>query len=123
MTSEDAPEPVPDDATDDQSTGGAAQERSGFTTLDLDSRLLHTLAELGYEEPTPIQIAAIPPLLGGKDLLAEAPTGTGKTAAFALPVLNRLSTRLDELRVKGEPADGRGAPARARRGAGPGRSS
>ncbi len=119
MTSEDAPEPVLDDATDDQSTGGVAQERSGFTTLDLDPRLLHTLAELGYEEPTPIQIAAIPPLLGGKDLLAEAPTGTGKTAAFALPVLNRLSMRLDELRTRGEPADGRGAPRSGEKGSRP----
>ena len=51
------------------------------------ARLLRTLAALGYEEPTPVQMAAIPPLLGGKDLLAEAPTGTGKTAAFALPIL------------------------------------
>ena len=47
VTSEDAPEPVPDDETDDQLTGGVAQERSGFTTLDLDSRLLHTLAGAG----------------------------------------------------------------------------
>ena len=123
MTSEDAPEPVPDDATDDQSSGGVVQERSGFTTLDLDARLLHTLAELGYEEPTPIQIAAIPPLLGGKDLLAEAPTGTGKTAAFALPVLNRLSTRLDELRTAASRPTAVARRARARRGAGPGRSS
>jgi ATP-dependent RNA helicase DeaD len=96
VTSEDAPEPADDEAPDEQATDGAAQERAGFTALDLDPRLLHTLAELGYEEPTPIQIAAIPPLLGGKDLLAEAPTGTGKTAAFALPVLNRLSMRLDD---------------------------
>ena len=53
--------------------------------------LLETLAGLGYEEPTPIQGAAIPPLLAGRDLLAEAPTGTGKTAAFALPILQRLA--------------------------------
>src|SRR4051812_22559283 len=62
----------------------------GFTHLDLDDRLLTTLAGLGYEEPTPIQREAIPLLLGGKDGLAEAPTGTGKTAAFALPLLHRL---------------------------------
>ncbi|MFH0751834.1 MAG: DEAD/DEAH box helicase, partial [Chloroflexota bacterium] len=48
-------------------------------------------AGLGYEEPTPVQEAAIPPLLAGRDLLAEAPTGTGKTAAFALPILQRLA--------------------------------
>ena len=49
-----------------------------------------TIAALGYEEPTPIQREAIPPLLAGRDLLAEAPTGTGKTAAFALPTLQRI---------------------------------
>ena len=62
----------------------------GFGGLQLDARLLHTIAALGYEEPTPIQREAIPPLLAGRDLLAEAPTGTGKTAAFALPMLQRI---------------------------------
>ncbi len=62
----------------------------GFATLELDARLLTTIAALGYEEPTPIQREAIPPLLAGRDLLAEAPTGTGKTAAFALPTLQRI---------------------------------
>src|SRR3954469_3657195 len=66
----------------------------GFATLGLDERLLKTVAGLGYEEPTPIQLAAVPPLLEGRDLLAEAPTGTGKTAAFALPTLHRLAARL-----------------------------
>ena len=82
----------------------------GFTALPLDPRLLRTLAALGYEEPTPVQLAAIPPLLEGKDLLAEAPTGTGKTAAFALPMLQRLAQRLDADREAGRPADGRGIP-------------
>jgi ATP-dependent RNA helicase DeaD len=62
----------------------------GFAGLGLDDALLTCLSELGYEEPTPIQREAIPPLLAGRDLLAEAPTGTGKTAAFALPMLQRL---------------------------------
>ncbi len=62
-----------------------------FAALGLEAVLLETLAGLGYEEPTPVQEAAIPPLLAGRDLLAEAPTGTGKTAAFALPILQRLS--------------------------------
>ena len=62
----------------------------GFTALHLDPRLLATIGELGYEEPTPIQREAIPLLLAGRDLLAEAPTGTGKTAAFALPTLQRI---------------------------------
>jgi ATP-dependent RNA helicase DeaD len=61
-----------------------------FSDLELDSRLLDGLTALGYEEPTPIQTAAIPPLLAGRDLLAQAATGTGKTAAFALPLLQRL---------------------------------
>ncbi len=62
----------------------------GFAALELDPRLLAAIAALGYEEPTPIQREAIPPLLAGRDLLAEAPTGTGKTAAFALPTLQRI---------------------------------
>ncbi|MDA1080909.1 MAG: DEAD/DEAH box helicase [Gemmatimonadetes bacterium] len=64
---------------------------AGFTSLDLDPRVFATLAELGYEEPTPIQSAAIPPLLAGRDVLAQAATGTGKTAAFALPLLHRIT--------------------------------
>jgi len=62
----------------------------GFASLELDSRVLDSLAALGYEEPTPIQRQAIPPLLAGRDVLAQAATGTGKTAAFALPLLHRL---------------------------------
>ncbi len=53
--------------------------------------MLGALAVLGYEEPTPIQAQTIPPLLEGRDLLGEAATGTGKTAAFALPLLQRIS--------------------------------
>ncbi len=68
----------------------SAIERSGFESLGLDDRLLTALAGLGYEEPTEIQRAAIPSLLDGKDVLAEAPTGTGKTAAFALPMVQLL---------------------------------
>jgi ATP-dependent RNA helicase DeaD len=86
----------------------------GFAALGLDVRLLDTLAELGYEEPTPVQLAAIPPLLGGADLLAEAPTGTGKTAAFALPILQRIAARLDEGRAAGRSVEGRGAGADGR---------
>lgn len=63
----------------------------GFPTLGLDDRLLAALTALGYEEPTPIQRAAIPPLLEGHDVLAQAATGTGKTAAFALPMLHLVA--------------------------------
>ncbi len=65
---------------------------TGFSGLGLDPRLVGALAGLGYEEPTPIQREAIPPLLEGRDILAQAATGTGKTAAFALPLLHLVDT-------------------------------
>ena len=63
-----------------------------FDSLGLAPALLRALADYGYTQPTPIQAAAIPPALAGQDLLAAAQTGTGKTAAFALPLLQKLST-------------------------------
>ena len=69
---------------------GPAAEASGFAKLGLLPELLSTLEALGYEEPTPIQREAIPALLAGRDLVGQAATGTGKTAAFALPMLHRL---------------------------------
>ncbi len=62
----------------------------GFASLGLEASLLATLEALGYEEPTPIQRQAVPPLLAGRDVLGQAATGTGKTAAFALPMLQRI---------------------------------
>jgi ATP-dependent RNA helicase DeaD len=73
---------------DDNDQTGA--EPATFADLALRPELLTALAGLGYEEPTPIQREAIPPLLAGRDLLGQAATGTGKTAAFALPLLQRL---------------------------------
>ncbi|MBI5363270.1 MAG: DEAD/DEAH box helicase, partial [Planctomycetes bacterium] len=73
-----------------------AVETSAFAALGLRPELTRTLAALGYEEPTPIQAASIPPLLAGKDLLGQAATGTGKTAAFALPLLQRVADRRAE---------------------------
>ncbi len=61
-----------------------------FTDLGLPDALLRALAEVGYETPSPIQAATIPPLLAGRDVLGQAQTGTGKTAAFALPILARI---------------------------------
>ncbi|GII21431.1 DEAD/DEAH box helicase [Planosporangium mesophilum] len=89
-------------AADDPHAGATAQTTvapvdettdGGVTFADLDLRpeLLHALSQLGYEEPTPIQREAIPPVLNGRDLLGQAATGTGKTAAFAIPVLQRLT--------------------------------
>jgi len=67
-----------------------------FEALGLTEALVKELTALGYEEPTPIQKAAIPPLLAGRDLLGQAATGTGKTAAFALPILQLVSTTRPE---------------------------
>jgi ATP-dependent RNA helicase RhlE len=63
-----------------------------FTQFNLDSRLLAGVNHLGYTEATPIQVAAIPPALAGEDLIATAQTGTGKTAVFVLPILQKLLT-------------------------------
>jgi len=68
-------------------TGTTPQD---FASLGLADALVATLTTLGYEEPTPVQCEAIPLMLAGRDLLAQAATGTGKTAAFALPMIQRL---------------------------------
>ena len=68
---------------------------AGFSGLGLDQRVVDALAALGYEEPTPVQREAIPPLLAGRDVLGQAATGTGKTAAFALPLLHILTPDAD----------------------------
>ena len=65
--------------------------KTTFSDLGLRDELLTALRELGYEEPTPIQQEAIPPLIEGRDLLGNAATGTGKTAAFALPLLHIIT--------------------------------
>ncbi|MCH8853155.1 MAG: DEAD/DEAH box helicase, partial [Planctomycetes bacterium] len=64
-----------------------------FEDLRLEKPLLDAVHSAGYETPTPIQAKAIPLILDGRDVLACAQTGTGKTAAFALPILQRLSAR------------------------------
>jgi superfamily II DNA/RNA helicase len=63
---------------------------NAFTKLGLNDALAFAVAEMGYAEPTPIQAQAVPVVLAGKDVIGSAQTGTGKTAAFALPILNRL---------------------------------
>jgi superfamily II DNA/RNA helicase len=63
-----------------------------FSELGLQSAMLDAVAELGYKEPTPIQAGAIPRILEGRDVIGSAQTGTGKTAAFALPILSQLSS-------------------------------
>ena len=68
-------------------------DAGGFAALGLDPRLVEGLEALGYEEPTAIQQETIPRLLEGRDLVGQAATGTGKTAAFALPLLQRFAER------------------------------
>ena len=63
---------------------------TNFTDLGLAKPLLRALSEKGYDSPTPIQALAIPIVLSGRDLLGIAQTGTGKTAAFTLPMIDRL---------------------------------
>src|SRR5438552_15776387 len=65
------------------------EPQSGFHNLQLTSSLLAALARARYDQPTPIQAAFIPPALSGRDVLGQAQTGTGKTAAFLLPFLNQ----------------------------------
>jgi ATP-dependent RNA helicase RhlE len=62
-----------------------------FSILGLDAKILRAVSEAGYTEPTPIQTAAIPPIIAGHDLIGIAQTGTGKTAAFTLPMLTKLA--------------------------------
>ena len=69
---------------------GKTKHSLSFKELNLTTELLDTLESLGYEAPSPVQAQAIPHLLNGDDILGHAPTGTGKTAAFALPLLSRL---------------------------------
>ncbi|MBN8713707.1 MAG: DEAD/DEAH box helicase [Xanthomonadales bacterium] len=80
--------PVPDDAPAQAGTGAPAP--AGFDAFGLHPDVLAVLAGVGYESPSPIQAATIPPLLAGRDVLGTAQTGTGKTAAFALPILSLL---------------------------------
>src|SRR5437763_1530578 len=67
-----------------------------FSALGLNDTLLATLAALGYEEPTPVQRETIPMMLDSRDLLAQAATGTGKTAAFALPMIQLIGEGRDQ---------------------------
>ncbi|XOV82796.1 MAG: DEAD/DEAH box helicase [bacterium] len=70
-----------------------------FKSLNLPPALLTALTAVGYETPSPIQIQAIPRLLGGQDLLGNAPTGTGKTAAFALPLIARVDVARPQVQI------------------------
>ena len=78
---------VPDGRPTDPAVGS---EGPTFADLGLAPGVLRALKDVGYETPSAIQAATIPPLLAGRDVVGLAQTGTGKTAAFALPILSRL---------------------------------
>ncbi|GAB6900543.1 DEAD/DEAH box helicase [Kineosporia succinea] len=97
MNNDPAVRDTPEDPADSPETTSEAvrDEAPGealptFADLGIDERVLRALSEVGYEMPSPIQAAAIPPLMEGRHLVGLAQTGTGKTAAFALPVLSRI---------------------------------
>ncbi|OZB33141.1 MAG: ATP-dependent RNA helicase [Pseudomonas sp. 34-62-33] len=75
------------------------QEIGGFAALGLHPNILAALTAVGYEEPSPIQSQAIPVILAGHDMIGQAQTGTGKTAAFALPLLSKVDTAKREPQV------------------------
>ena len=85
-------------ANDSGAHDGGEEDGDTFESLGLRPELLRALTGLGYEEATPIQREAIPQLLAGRDLLGQAATGTGKTAAFALPLLQHLPAHRSETR-------------------------
>ncbi|MGD9607449.1 MAG: DEAD/DEAH box helicase [Leucobacter sp.] len=90
-----APEPAEAEtpqaeATEAPAPEAEAPERAGFDALGLDDRVMRALKDVGYETPSAIQAATIPVLLEGRDVVGLAQTGTGKTAAFALPILSRI---------------------------------
>src|SRR3954453_369963 len=70
-----------------------------FAELGLSEPLTEALKHLGYEQPTPIQEQAIPSLLDGRDVIGQAQTGTGKTAAFGLPLLQYVDPSMDEVQA------------------------
>jgi ATP-dependent RNA helicase DDX56/DBP9 len=85
LDSNDIPVPVPN------AQNGV--EEDSFASLDLDNRLLQGIAKQKFKKPTPVQLKVIPLALQGKDVLARARTGTGKTAAYLLPILQLILKR------------------------------
>ena len=72
---------------------------SDFSKLGLKDDIVKAIDEMGWTEPTPIQIEAVPVGIGGRDILAQAQTGTGKTAAFGIPVLQKVDPSLKKTQV------------------------
>src|SRR3954463_1889513 len=72
-----------------------------FRELNLSPKILQAVHDARYTEPTPIQVATIPPILAGHDVIGIAQTGTGKTAAFVLPILTRLASSMQNGQRRG----------------------
>ena len=77
----------------EETTSGATQSEVGFADMDLTDEMMKALERAGYELPSPVQAGVIPPALDGLDVMGQAQTGTGKTAAFAIPILEQLAPR------------------------------
>lgn len=88
-----APSPAPAEVGPEAALAAASDDRPSFAALGLPPPLLDAVRELGFEAPTPIQQATIPPLLAGADLIGRARTGSGKTAAFGLPLLAKVAAK------------------------------
>jgi ATP-dependent RNA helicase DeaD len=86
------PRPAPVPAVDEDATT-ITPEAVSFDTLDLGMAMRRTVAEMGFESATPIQVGAIPVAMSGRDVIGQAHTGSGKTAAFAIPIIERLDPR------------------------------
>jgi ATP-dependent RNA helicase DeaD len=83
----------PDQTTPDPTPTPENEQQAGFADLGIDKRVLRALSDVGYESPSPIQAATIPALLAGRHVVGLAQTGTGKTAAFAVPILSQIDLR------------------------------
>ena len=77
----------------EQKTGGT------FESLELQPETLKALAKMGFKEPTPVQLQAIPAMMEGRDVIAKAPTGTGKTCAFGIPLLEALDLECTDIQA------------------------
>ena len=90
---------VLEESTEEILDEGDQNSENGFSEFNFSEELIQTISDKGYSSPTPIQKAAIPELLLGRDLVGQAQTGTGKTAAFALPILERLNKNIGHPQV------------------------
>ena len=77
----------------EENTSSVTQSDVGFEDMELTDEMMKALDRAGYESPSPVQAGVIPPALDGNDVMGQAQTGTGKTAAFTIPILEQLAPR------------------------------